>query len=753
MYLVPMAAAVWSAAGKGVLDFPARYLIQFFHNHCFLQLFNRPQWLTVKGRSKTYVDAISKELGKKINKGVAAVSVTRQGGMFTIKDSASFAQDFDQVIFACHADEALALLGEHATDEEQSHLAAIGYKSNHVYVHSDPTLMPVRKNAWASWNYLCTDKDPTAVVSDDKPVFVTYYLNQLQNLDVERPILVSLNPTIRPKAELTHHEVDYAHPQFTEDSAAAVAGLKSLQGKDGAWYAGAYMGYGFHEDGLRSGLEVATAITKKPVPWMDNGSHDLVCKVPDRSLDSQLGPLEYIKAAMANLLGKFFCWQLKGFLGKSLKSGGGLGFLLPNGAFIHAGGQPGDTPALTVRVFDWWFFVRVALEYDLGLARSYLAGEWEIDGENWNHDGLTRLFLLFVENRDAPSNSLNISNLISSWVGYGINFLRYRLSMDNSLSGSRSNIEAHYDLSNELFKTFLDEPYMMYSSAIYDAKPSPSGKDLVLSGTLEEAEARKLDVLLAKAQVQPHHRLLDVGFGWGGLTIRAAETIGCRVHGITLSKEQKALAEERVKARGLGHLITYELVDYRVFADLHPGEFDRIISCEMIEAVGHNYLGQFYRAMESLLKPDGILVMEAITTPESRYVEYLRSTDFINTIIFPGSCCPSLTALLDAASKNSSLTLEGVDNICLHYAETLREWRRRFNKNLTAVRAQGFDSIFIRCWNYYLCYCEAGFQSQTEGCLILVFSRPGNRNLLPYSSTNFITRSGHDNSGLAAPNC
>jgi len=236
--------------------------------------------------------------------------------------------------------------------------------------------------------------------------------------------------------------------------------------------------------------------------------------------------------------------------------------------------------------------------------------------------------------------------------------------------------------------------------------------------------------------------MLDIGFGWGGLSIHAAKKYGCQVTGITLSKEQKALAEERVKAEGLESLITFEIVDYRVFARRkeNRGKFDRVLSCEMIEAVGHEHLGEFFWAVEQVLAQDGILVMEAITTPEQRYETYKRSTDFINTIIFPGSCCPSLHALVDAAYKESCLTLEHIDNIGLHYAQTLAEWRRRFNEKEAVVRQLGFDDIFLRVWNYYLTYCEAGFFTQTENCLILVFSRQGCCSLTPLCETRSVTQ-------------
>jgi cyclopropane-fatty-acyl-phospholipid synthase len=242
--------------------------------------------------------------------------------------------------------------------------------------------------------------------------------------------------------------------------------------------------------------------------------------------------------------------------------------------------------------------------------------------------------------------------------------------------------------------------------------------------------------------VKPGQTLLDIGFGWGGLSIHAAKKYGCKVTGITLSVEQKALADDRVQKEGLQDLITFEVVDYRTFARRieNLGKFDRVLSCEMIEAVGHRHLGEFFWAVERVLTKDGVLVMEAITTPEERYETYIRSTDFINTIIFPGSCCPSLHALVDAAYRQSSLTLEHIDNIGLHYAQTLAEWRRRFNASESDVKKLGFDDVFFRAWNYYLTYCEAGFFSQTENCLILVFSRQGCKSLVPLCETRSVTQ-------------
>ncbi len=294
------------------------------------------------------------------------------------------------------------------------------------------------------------------------------------------------------------------------------------------------------------------------------------------------------------------------------------------------------------------------------------------------------------------SNSLYAGgHVATSLIGSTLNWLYLRLSLDNSISGSQSNISAHYDLSNDLFATFLDKEFMVYSSAIYDASLDTCG-ELQFSGSLESAEIRKIDTLIDRLNLSKEHHLLDVGFGWGGISIRAAERFGCRVTGITLSIAQKEEAERRVRDKKLSHLITFHLVDYRVFADENRKKFDRIISCEMIEAIGHNYLGTYFESIDKLLRPDGIFVMEAITTPEIRYQEYLKSTDFISSVIFPGSCCPSLAALLNAMAKSSSLSLEGFDNINLHYAQTLRDWRYRYRVNELSLSLSLYSCVLCR---------------------------------------------------------
>jgi len=803
-YLLPMMAALWSASLPQVMEFPAAQLMGFLCHHQMLQLFQRPQWKTVKGRSKQYTKKVEELLRPNVHLSTPIEQVVRKNKAYTIVSKAGKQfGTYDQVVFACHPPTAYQMLQNVASDDLKQLLAQIHYEPNDIYVHSDPSLMP--KQSWASWNCLGKLSDlprlygksnegmegsssgfgntaDSVVVQKaaKKAVFVTYYLNRLQNLQTSTDIFVTLNPLHKPD-RIHHHMTTWSHPQFGTGTLAAREQLRN-RSFDGLWFCGAWLGYGFHEDGCRSGLEVATSISKEPVAWASEGA--MVASPPNLTTQStRKSWFGLLKHWITYKLPVAICkpWIMY-FLKQAIRYGT-LRLKMNDGSVVSFGdGSPcgrGDQQPVTLRIFDDWFFVKTALEYDLGLARSYMAGYFTVEPLEDNSSyhpvmcpegsvgeanvtlgdpiGLTRMFLLFIGNRDVPpytprkagknsyANAMtNASGLFIAKLGSFFNYLRYKMAMNNSeRGGSLRNIHAHYDLSNDLFRTFLDKETLMYSSAIYDAVQAPSPVDgLVFRGSLEEAQWRKLDTLLHRAQVKPGQTLLDIGFGWGGLSLHAAKKYGCSVTGITLSVEQKALAEERVREQGLESLITFEVVDYRTFArrEENRGKFDRVLSCEMIEAVGHEHLGEFYWAVEQVLAHDGVLVMEAITTPEQRYETYIRSTDFINTIIFPGSCCPSLHALVDAAYKNSCLTLEHIDNIGLHYAETLAEWRRRFNQRKEFVRSLGFDDVFMRCWNYYLTYCEAGFFSQTENCLILVFTRQGCSSLIPLCETKSVTQ-------------
>ena len=280
----------------------------------------------------------------------------------------------------------------------------------------------------------------------------------------------------------------------------------------------------------------------------------------------------------------------------------------------------------------------------------------------------------------------------------------------NTETQARKNIAAHYDLGNDMFRLFLD-PTMMYSSAIYPRAES----------TLDEAAVHKLDVVCRKLDLKPTDHLVEIGTGWGGLAVHAAKHYGCRVTTTTISRAQHAVAVQRAQDAGVADRITFLLEDYRNLS----GTYDKLVSIEMIEAVGEQYMDTYFAKLSSLLKPDGMGLVQAITIADQRYEQALRSVDFIQRYIFPGGFLPSVAAIADRVARVTDMEIVHLDDIGLHYARTLADWRTRFLANLDAVRAQGYDETFVRMWDYYLCYCEGGFRERVIGTRQVLMAKPG----------------------------
>lgn len=360
------------------------------------------------------------------------------------------------------------------------------------------------------------------------------------------------------------------------------------------------------------------------------------------------------------------------------------------------------------------FYARVTTQADIGFAEAYIAGDFTVESENH----LVTVFQVLILNRDG--HYLSAPTTILTRLGSGINSILHFLNR-NTLTGSRRNISAHYDLSNELFSTFLGETWV-YSSALFISKHNGELTNL------DEAQIAKIDAVLTKANIWKGSHVLDIGCGWGELAIRAVKYFNCKVTGITLSIEQLSLAKQRAKEEGLTeNEITFELIDYRDLVKRNK-KYDRIVSVEMIEAVGHEFLGTYFSCIDKLLKVNGIAVIQAITTPDQRYDAYRNGTDFIQKHIFPGGLCPSLNSIISALTKDTSLIIDSIDNIGTHYATTLGEWRRKFLESVKIgkVKNAGFDDFFIRKWIYYLSYCESGFATRTLGVLQIVLTRVNN---------------------------
>ena len=351
----------------------------------------------------------------------------------------------------------------------------------------------------------------------------------------------------------------------------------------------------------------------------------------------------------------------------------------------------------TVLVHDPRFYSEMAFGGSIGAGEAYMQGYWSTDD-------LTAVMRIILQNRDV------LDGMETGWARL-TEPVRKMLhwAARNTRSGSRRNIRAHYDLGNDFFKLFLD-PTMMYSSAIFEREGM----------SLEAASIAKLDRICRKLDLKPDDHVMEIGTGWGGFALHAARHYGCHVTTTTISPSQHDVARERVAAAGLNERITLLQKDYR---DL-TGQYDRLVSLEMIEAVGHQYYDTFFRKCSELLKPEGAMLLQAITIADQRYEAAKKSVDFIQRYIFPGSCIPSVAAMTGAVARATDMRLTDLKDIGPDYAVTLRCWRKNFFANLEQVRALGYPESFIRMWEFYLCYCEAGFVERVIGDVQLLLVKP-----------------------------
>ena len=353
-----------------------------------------------------------------------------------------------------------------------------------------------------------------------------------------------------------------------------------------------------------------------------------------------------------------------------------------------------------VTVHDRSFYRKVLFGGSIGGGEAYVDGLWKVD----DLTALVRIMVLNMSFLERMEQGF-------AWLLRPLDLVRHALNA-NSKTKSKRNILAHYDLGNDMYASFLD-PTMMYSSAIY-----PSAKS-----SLEEASLNKLATICQKLDLQPTDHVIEIGTGWGGFAIYAARNYGCRVTTTTISDAQYEEAVKRVKEAGLIDKITLLRSDYR---DL-TGTYDKLVSIEMIEAVGHRFLPAFFAKCGELLKPDGKMLLQAITITDQKYKQYARTVDFIQRYIFPGGCLPSNTRMLQLISEKTDMVVRHIDDFGFDYARTLQDWRTRFNESFPSLRAKGYDETFKRLWEYYLCYCEGGFLERAISVVHVVASRPGNR--------------------------
>jgi len=374
------------------------------------------------------------------------------------------------------------------------------------------------------------------------------------------------------------------------------------------------------------------------------------------------------------------------------------------------GDGSGDIPPVTLQVIRPSAYRRIVTGGDLGFSESLMEGDFSIDR-------LVPLLRMLVINSRFQAPTFGQQ----PWLRWLRSKVRHWLKRNHRSNASR-NIRAHYDLSNEFFGLWLD-PTMTYSSGVFPslhAAAGASGPEWQSNDSMEAASIEKIDLLCQKLDLQPEDHLVEIGCGWGGLAIHAASRYGCRVTGVTLSPAQLEIAQQRVAAAGLQDRVTLQLMDYR---DL-TGQYDKLVSVEMIEAVGFEFHDEYFRTCCRLLKPEGRMAFQGITILDQRYAHYLSQIDFIREYIFPGGCLISNAEVLRSVTRASDFRLVDTQEIGLHYAETLRRWRTEFHRHWDAITRLGFDERFFRLWDYYLAYCEAGFSEGHVGTVQMVLDRP-----------------------------
>lgn len=390
---------------------------------------------------------------------------------------------------------------------------------------------------------------------------------------------------------------------------------------------------------------------------------------------------------------------------------GGMSIHYPDGKCLHFGKQGAPITAKIQLNDPDEFFKRCTFYGNIGMGEAYTDGIWDTPD-------IAAVISWFALNMYALQGDRSDSSTLP-----GVNLLKFinwfrHLNRANTIETSRKNIAEHYDLGNSFYSLWLDES-MTYSSARF------------LSDTqdLAGAQAEKYDALCRKLQLKASDHVLEIGCGWGGFSHHAAKKYGCKITAITISKAQADYAKNRIIEAGLEHLVEIRIQDYRLLS----GSFDKIVSIEMLEAVGHKFHEPYFAKCQEVLAPHGLLGIQYITVPDNRYPSLIKGVDWIQRHIFPGSLLLSVGRVNEAMNKTGNLSLFHLEDLGIHYARTLSIWHQNFHAKLSEIRALGFDTPFIRTWNYYLKYCEAGFTTRNISVVQAIYTRPNNTSLNPVS--------------------
>ncbi|KAJ0412077.1 hypothetical protein ATCC90586_003997 [Pythium insidiosum] len=738
-YMVPMIAAIWSLPRAQSMRMPMRTLIRFMVNHHLHRIKNRPKWRTVVDRSRQYVQKVVRDLHD-VRLGARVVAVKRDDAAseveLTLADGST--ELFDEVVLATHADISLELLGDGATDEERDLLGCIEYQANRCVLHTDPSIMPTNRKLWASWN---VKEFQRLDVAATQPICCSYWVNRLQNLpDGVEDVFVTLNPPHELKNTLL--SFDMSHPVLNSAAIDAQERLPSIQGQRHIYFAGAWTRYGFHEDGILSAVSVLEALqlSRAKIPWIPRSP-------------SPIPPSRLARAC----LGLFDTYATKSVTVGSLR------LLLPDGSERMYAASHGEAVAsralhsylgidlndvtIQLQVHDLEMFPRIVFGHSsIAMAEAYMDQKFDLTFEDRTSrrrlklpgvassaDDRLALFLYWCAlNLNKIEANTSLLGGPAQLIGRKIKALHHYWRQFNTISQAKRHIAMHYDLGNDLYELFLD-PSMTYSSGMFPLEFTETTLSFDgISETLEQEQSTKIKHAFHAADIRDGHRVLEIGCGWGSMAIYACSNAECRWTALTLSREQQSLMEERVRAAGLQDRIEVLLADFRelVESSSYRASFDRVVSLEMIEALGDRNLPVYFAHIRQFLKPDvGRVCIQAITIPDDRYDQYCRNTDFIKEYIFPGGHLPSrariywaiqegnATVERENTSISTALTLTQECAFGRAYASTLRAWRLRLLYNQGKILAlrdgaskMKYDARFIRMFEWYFAYCEVGFQ-------------------------------------------
>ncbi|KAK6166852.1 hypothetical protein SNE40_023463 [Patella caerulea] len=670
-YLIPFTASVWSATADNSEDFDAFTIFTFMANHHLLE-FRNLKWKTLTHTSESYINAFLHKCKPIVNLKKRVASLKQNDNLkWRINDSED---EYDDVVLALHAPDVQHIHIEATsgdTDELVKKMASVRFDDKYVIIHQDASLMPKSKLNWSSWNF--------------NHGVVTYWENSLQPIGFHFDVFVSIiHKEIMKEIEIDQDKylskpIIMAHPAYGLENIQLAKDIRNLQGCNGLYACGAYLGYGFHEDGYRSGYEVAQLIGDRAVDMYES------VITYNRSVEDT-----YSKGMLQSLSDNIALGALKQLLASNIRKGC-IGIQTP-GYGIEFFGEVG-VPTVLVDVRNPSLAWKCLLQGDIGLAESYI-------DESLRVDNLPLLLFYLVINTYPAPQTLTWRPLVffftNMWPRIG-----YTQRLKNTPAVAKQNIIDHYDLGNDFFETFLDST-MTYSSGIF-LKPSDD---------LEIAQLRKYDRLLDLLDVPEGGHILEIGCGWGGMAVRAATTRRCFMSCITISPEQAKYCRELVLKRNLQDSVKIYEIDFRdIITEFAQLKFDAVVSIEMIEAIGPDNYDLYFKTISSVLKPYGKVAIQAITRFEDQYEKNKREPDFINQYIFPGGCLPSLGAISQHATRNN-LVISEVYNISESYAKTLAIWREKFNR-ATKKQDFKFDHKFIRIWNMYFSMCQAAFEANS----------------------------------------